>query len=181
MGISYQILNQNGLYFLTFQVVGWADVFSRKDYRDIIIDSFTHCRKNKGLLLYAYVIMTNHVHVIMQSKKNNLSDIVRDLKKYTSKEILKSIANNKKESRKGWLNMIFQYYGKFNKRVGNIQFWTHDNHAVELYNNEMIDSRLNYIHENPVKAGWVINPEDYLYSSARNYAELESLIEIDLI
>lgn len=79
------------------------------------------------------------------------------------------------------MEIIFKYYAKYNKRVNEQQFWTHENHAVELYTNEMIDSRLDYIHQNPVKAGWVENPEDYLYSSARNYAELESLIEIDFI
>lgn len=78
MGNAYQIHDQSALYFLTFQVVGWADVFSRKDYRDIILDSFEFCRKNKGMELYAYVIMTNHVHCMMRSKNEKLSDLVRD-------------------------------------------------------------------------------------------------------
>ena len=77
--------------------------------------------------------------------------------------------------------MIFRYHAKFNKRAGEKQLWTHENHAVEMFTNDMLDSRLNYIHENPFRAGWVRNPEDYLYSSARNYADMESLIEIDRI
>lgn len=181
MGQAYQIKNQAGLYYFTFQVVGWADVFSRKIYRDIILESFTHCRNNKGMELYAYVVMTNHVHAIIRSKNEALSDLIRDFKKFTAKKILNEIKTNKQESRREWLEMIFKYHAKFNKRAGDQQFWTHDNHAVELDANDKIESRLNYIHDNPVRAGWVEKPEDYLYSSARNYCEGEYLIEIDLL
>lgn len=179
MGESYQIRNPQGLYFLTFQVVGWADVFTRKIYRDILIDSFDFCRKQKGLKLHAYVIMSNHVHCIL-STENNLSDIVRDFKKHTSKTILKQI-ENPKESRREWLKLIFKYHAKYNKRVRLVQFWTNENHAVELSSNEMIDSRIIYIHQNPVKAGIVENDFEYLYSSARNFAELSAMIEIDAL
>jgi REP element-mobilizing transposase RayT len=181
MGNAYQIKDQTATYYLTFQVVGWADVFSRQIYRDIIIQSFRYCREKKELEIFAYVIMTNHVHVIMRGKEDKLSDLVREFKKFSSKQILKEISYNNKESRREWLEKIFKYHAKFNKRAGEKQLWTHENHAVELSTNEMIDSRLNYIHENPVRAGWVKNPEDYLYSSARNYADMECLIEIDKI
>lgn len=180
MDKAYQIQNQEAAYFFTFQIVGWADIFSRQIYRDIITDSLTYCRKNKGLELFAYVIMTNHVHTIMRSKNGQLSDLVRDFKKHTSKEILATIGNIK-ESRKEWLEMVFRYHARFNKRAGEKQLWTHENHAIELSDNDMINSKLNYIHENPVRSGWVANPEDYLYSSARNYTELEAIIEIDKI
>lgn len=179
MGESYQIHDPQGLYFLTFQVVGWADIFTRKIYRDILIDSFVYCQREKGLKLHAYVIMSNHVHCIL-STENNLSDIVRDFKKHTSKAILKQI-ENPKESRREWLKLIFKYHAKYNKRVRLVQFWTHENHAVELSSNEMIDSRINYIHQNPVKAGIVENDFEYLYSSARNFAELSAMIEIDAL
>ncbi len=181
MGTSYQISDQEASYFMTFQVVGWADIFSRQIYRDIVIDSLKYCRLDKGMVLNAYVIMTNHVHVIMSSNKSDLSGLVRDFKKHTSKKILSSINNNSEESRKEWLEIVFKYHAKYNKRVGEKQLWTHHNHAVELSTNEMIDTRLDYIHDNPVKAGWVEVPEHYLYSSARNYSDMDSLIEIDLI
>jgi REP element-mobilizing transposase RayT len=152
---AYQIKNQKGLYFLTLQVVGWAAIFTRKSYRDIfIIDSFVFCRKSKGLKVYSYVIMSNHVHCIV-SAENNLSDTIRDFKKFTSKEILKLVNENTQESRKEWLLMIFKYHAKFNKRVEKFQFWTHENHAVELTSNEMIESRINYIHQNPVRKGYL--------------------------
>lgn len=181
MGDSYQIRDQAGLYFLTFQVVGWVDIFSRQTYRDIIIDSLAYCKEHKGLRIYAYVIMTNHVHTIMRSDTSKLSDTVRDFKRFTSNKIMNEVSENTRESRKGWMEMVFAYYAKFNGRAGTRQFWTHENHAVELTDNAMLDSRINYIHENPVRAGWVEQPEDYLYTSARDYAGLNSQLEIDFI
>ena len=128
--------------------------------------------------MYAYVIMSNHVHCIV-SAENNLSDTVRDFKKFTSKEILKLVNENTQESRKEWLLMIFKYHAKFNKRVEKFQFWTHENHAVELTSNEMIESRINYIHQNPVRAGYVEQEHEFIYSSAKNFAGLINLMEID--
>jgi REP element-mobilizing transposase RayT len=180
MSDSYQIKNQEGLYYLTFQVVGWADIFSRKIYRDIIIESLDYSRRNKGLELYAYVIMSNHMHLIVRSKSGDLSGTVRDIKKHTSKQILKTIYDIN-ESRREWLELIFEYHAKLNKRVGQKQLWTHENHAVELTTNEMLVSRVNYIHQNPVRSALVLKAEDYLYSSARNFAELDNLLQIDKI
>ena len=108
MGSAYQIQDQGGLYFFTFQVVDWADIFSRQIYRDIVLDSFSFCRSEKGMELFAYVIMTNHVHCIVQSKKAKLSELIRDFKRYTSRQVLKEIPTNPKESRKEWLEMIFK-------------------------------------------------------------------------
>ncbi len=181
MSKAYQVFDQSRSYFLTFQVVGWADIFTRQVYRDIIINSLKYCREYKELNVFAYVVMSNHVHVIFQSRVDQLSATIRDFKKHTAKQIFHELDTNKKESRKDWLNMIFRYHARYNKRSKEVQFWTHENHAVELSTNEMVDSRLDYIHNNPVKAGWVEKPEDYLYSSARNYMDLEGLIEIDFV
>jgi REP element-mobilizing transposase RayT len=163
--------------------VGWADVFTRKVYRDLILENLSYCRLKKGLYLYGYVIMSNHVHLVVQQKDGKLSDWVRDFKKFTSKKLWAMIMENPQESRKEWLKMIFSYHASSNKRSGpdsyREQFWTHENHAIELFRPEMIESTMNYIHENPVRAGWVENAEEYLYSSARNYSGLKGLIEVD--
>ena len=181
MGTTYQIRDQEALYFFTFQVVGWADIFTRKVYRDTIIDSFKYCTDKKHMILCAYVIMSNHVHAIIKSDEGNLSGLIRDFKKHTSKHILSDIAANPRESRKEWLEMIFRYHAKFNNRVAKRQLWTHENHAVELSTNEMIDSRVNYIHQNPVRAGIVKEAEHYVYSSASNYADMDGLIDVEVI
>ncbi len=178
---GYQIKDQGATYFLTFQVVGWVDIFSRKVYRDIVIESMKYCKDHKALIIHAYVIMTNHVHLIVRCRNEKLSDTVRDMKRFIANSILKEIQESGQESRQEWMNIVFEYHARFNKRVKKKQFWTHENHAVELATNEMLDSRLEYIHQNPVRAGWVMNAEDYLYSSARNYAGLDHLLEIDMI
>jgi hypothetical protein len=103
------------------------------------------------------------------------------MKKFMAKQILSLALNSSLESRKDWLKVVFEYHAKYNQRTETLQFWTHENHAVEMTSNEMIDSRVNYIHNNPVRASLVEKPEDYLYSSARNYAGLNGLIEIDYI
>ncbi len=178
---AYQIKDQSAMYFLTFQVVFWLDIFTRRDYRDVFIDSLVFCRKNKQLEVYGYVIMSNHVHLILQSKNAKLSDTIRDMKKYTATQIIDRIENGN-ESRKKWLLSEMAFAARKHKRNSNYQFWTHENHAVELTSSKMMEQRLNYIHQNPVKAGIVVNPEDYLYSSAGNYCEsVNCLMEIDLI
>ncbi|MDW3193111.1 MAG: transposase [Cytophagales bacterium] len=129
MSDSYQIKDQSAIYFLTFQVVAWVDIFSRKVYRDIIIESLKFCRAHKGLILYGYVIMTNHVHIIVRSETGVLSDTMRDFKRFTSRKIMQLIDENSHESRKKWMQIVFSYHAKYNKRSGNKQFWTHENHA----------------------------------------------------
>ena len=103
MSRKYKIRDQEKLYFVSFAVVNWIDVFSRKQYKDILIKSLNYCQENKGLELYAYVIMSNHVHLIVGTKgSSRLEDIIRDFKKYTSVTILKAIKENPKESRREW-------------------------------------------------------------------------------
>lgn|SRR6056297_926845 len=99
MPTGYQIKDQEAAYYLTFQVVFWIDIFTRKVYRDIIIDSLKYCQKEKGFEIYAYVIMSNHVHILARSSKGELSATIRDFKKFTSKKIIDAI-NNENESRR---------------------------------------------------------------------------------
>ena len=98
---GYKIRDQAATHFLTFTTVGWIDIFTRQRYRDLIMDSFQFCRKNKGLLINAFVIMSNHVHVIWTPTRHNLSDVVRDFKTFTSKKITEVIGNEI-ESRRSW-------------------------------------------------------------------------------
>ena len=176
MSTGYKILDQEGLYYLTFQIVGWVDIFTRKVYRDIVIESFQYCQKTKGLELFAYVIMSNHVHLMARSRTIDLSGIIRDFKSHTSKKFLEVIADEK-EIRSEWMKIVFGYHGKF-KIKQTYQVWTHENHSEIIYSQNFIEQKINYIHDNPVRAGIVERPEEYLYSSAKNYAGEEGLIEI---
>jgi REP element-mobilizing transposase RayT len=177
MPTGYQIKDQSAPYFITFQIVYWIDIFSRKSYRDIIIDSLQYCQREKGLEIFAYVIMSNHVHLIVRSSSDNLSDTIRDFKKYTSKKIVE-IAESPVESRKGWILRLFKHAAKRQNKKGIYQVWTHGNHAELLYSNKFIESKVRYIHNNPVKAGIVDNAEEYKYSSARNYMDQEGVLKI---
>ncbi len=176
---GYKIRNQTAIHFLTFAVVvpilrclrtiGRVDVFTRKDYRDIVLDSIRFCQAEKGLLLHCWCIMSNHVHLIVSAKHGNLSDVLGDFKKFTSKKIIETIKQNKSESRRDWMVRIFGEQGEKNSRNTNYQFWRQDNQPMELYNSVFIVQKMNYIHNNPVEAGIVEKPEHYIYSSAKDY------------
>ena len=180
---GYKIRNKELEHFITFAVVEWVDVFTRKDYRDILLDSIRFCQNEKGLILNAWCVMSNHVHLIASARDNNLSDILRDFKKFTSKQIITAIENNKQESRKDWMLRIFREHGEKNSRNTNYQFWRQDNQPKELYSSAFIVQKINYIHNNPVEAGIVERPEHYLYSSARDYhfGERVGLLHVDFL
>lgn len=179
MSDSYQIHDQGGCYFVTFQVIGWVDVFTRRIYRDIVVDSLNYCAEKKGLQVHAWVIMSNHVHSILSSATNQLSNTVRDLKRHTANKIVEQI-NDTTESRKVWMLFQFRRAAEGHQQNEYWQFWTHSNHAVRMdpLQPKMIESRTHYIHNNPVRAGIVDKPEDYLYSSARDYFGEKGLIRI---
>jgi len=166
---GYKIRNQAAIHFITFAVVEWVDVFTRKGYRDIVLESIQHCQDFRGLLLHCWCIMSNHLHLIVSARNKDLSDILRDFKKFTSKQIIKTISESKQESRREWMLQIFSEHGEKNSRNKNYQFWRQDNQPQELYSSSFVFQKLNYIHNNPVKAGIVEKPEHYLYSSAKDY------------
>lgn len=156
MGGKYAIRNQLSSYSLTFTVVNWIDIFIRDQYKEIVLSSLKYCQQNKGLQVHAYCIMTSHVHLIASVSVGELSDVVRDFKSFTSREVRKVLENKEiPESRREWLLWMFERAGKKNKRNNSFQFWQQHNHPIELSTNEMIDQRLEYVHHNPVEAGFV--------------------------
>ncbi|CAG5084048.1 REP-associated tyrosine transposase [Parvicella tangerina] len=180
MSRNWRVYNQNGLHFVSFAVVGWIDVFTRASYKEILIDSFKYCQEHKGLELYSWCIMSNHVHFIGKAKEGfELSNILRDFKRHTSKQVIKAIQENPQESRKEWMLSIFKKSGEHNSNNTTYQFWRQDNKPIELYKAETIDIKMNYIHNNPVEDGYVEKAEDYLYSSARDYAGMQGKLKIE--
>jgi REP element-mobilizing transposase RayT len=177
---GYLIKDQEKLYFATLQVVEWVDIFSRKMYRDIIIESIKYCQEHKKLEIFAYVIMSNHIHLLARSGIGDLSGTLRDFKSFTSKEILKLIQEGA-ESRQRWMLKVFEIAAAKHKRNSEFQFWTHENHPELIYSNNFIEQKLDYIHNNPVRAGIVEKPEEYIYSSAKNYAGEKGILEVEII
>lgn len=181
MSTKYKFRNQEIPHFVSFAVVDWIDVFVRNTYRDILVDSIAYCQREKGLIVYSWCIMTSHVHMIIGTKANPMQDILRDMKSYTSGQLKLAITENPQESRKEWMLELMQRAGEENRNNRGFQFWQQDNHPIELSTNEMIDQRLDYIHNNPVEAGFVIHPEDYPYSSARDYSGEKGYLDVVLI
>ena len=160
---------QRGVYFVTFTVVEWVDIFTHSRYVDIVINSLKHCIEEKGLQLHAYVVVSNHLHLIIsRNGTSSLSDIVRDFKKFTASQIINSI-QEEPESRRNWLLWIFSSAGKRNPNNTSYQLWQQESHTEELFTNEFMMQKLNYLHENPVRANVVYKAEDYKYSSAAAY------------
>lgn len=180
---GYKIRNQALPHFLTFTVVEWVDVFTRQIYRDIILDSIRHCQSKKGLVMNAWCIMSNHLHLVAGAKNQDLSAVIHDFKTFTAGQIIKAIRNKNTESRQSWMLDIFCNKGSANSRNGGHQFWIQDNHPEEIYSGQFAFQKINYIHNNPVKAGIVLRPWEYLYSSACDYNKQKKcgLIDVDFL
>ncbi len=179
-GDRYFITDQNGIYFTTFTIVDWLDVFIRDSYRIQIVEDLNYCIANKGLEVYCWCLMTSHLHMIISAKEGyRISDIIRDFKKHTAKSILNKI-QTEPESRREDLIWHFERAGKYDSRITTYKFWQEDNHAVNIdpMNTEMMKQKMDYIHENPVKEGWVQCPHEYVYSSAKDYAGQPGLVKI---
>jgi REP element-mobilizing transposase RayT len=169
MSGKYKVGNSAVPHFVTFTAVAWIDVFSRELYKELFIGSLKYCQENKGLVLHAWVIMTNHVHLVISSHSNKLEGLVRDIKKYTRKKIKTAIEESAVESRKDWMLNIFSYSGKNNPNNKEFQLWKQDYHPIELDTAEKMQQRLDYLHENPVRSGLVWEPWHFKYSSAIDY------------
>jgi len=180
MGIHNKI-SPGKVYFLTMTVINWIDIFTRPEHKHIIVDSLNYCIKNKGLEIHSWCLMTNHLHLIASAKEETLlSDVIRDFKKFTSKALINSIEDTP-ESRRVWMLNLFSFAGKDDKKIKNFKVWLESNEAKEIETTDFLIEKMNYIHNNPVKAEIVSNPEEYIYSSACDYAGEKGLVEIVFI
>ena len=168
--------NENEMHFLTLTIIEWIDIFTKPEYFKIIIESFKYCRKSKGLKIYEYVIMTNHIHIIVKAKEDyKLSQIISDFKKHTTREILKLL---EKDNRRYILNLIKNSFSK--KKGYEKQIWQRENYPEVIISEKFLRQKVNYIYKNPVKKEYVVNIEDWKYSSARNkILNDNSIIELD--
>ena len=178
MSRNYKFHNKEGLYFVSFAVVYWIDVFVRELYCEKIIESLSYCQKEKGMEIFAWCIMPSHIHLVFNAKNNNPSDLIRDFKRHTSKVIQKTITENIQESRKEWMLWMMEQAGKKNSNVKHRQFWQQHNKPIELWSNEVIEQKIDYIHNNPVVAGFVTEACDWKYSSAKTFAGEEGMLNL---
>ena len=179
-GDRYFIRDQHQTYFITCTIVEWIDLFTRSHYKHLITDSLNYCIKAKGLKVNGWVLMTNHLHLLIRCEEpHRISDFLRDFKKFTSKRLAEAIINEP-ESRRDWLLDKFNFEARKTRRAEHFKIWRDDNHAINMsYIDPM--QKLFYIHDNPVRTMIVENQQDYLFSSARDYAGLKGLVEIEFI
>jgi REP element-mobilizing transposase RayT len=177
---GYKIRDQSKPHYVTFTVTEWVDVFTRPVYKDVVINSFKYCQVNKGLILFGYVIMSNHIHLIIQSKTGHLSDLIRDIKRHIAVAVLKLIATEA-ESRRDWILKRFEFAANGSSRNVDYKFWRDGNHPEEIYSQHFFWCKLNYIHLNPIRQKIVNKASHFIYCSASNYIENKGLVEIEFV
>ena len=181
MSRKYKFGDDSKLHFVTFTVTNWIDLFVREEYNEILLEGLIYCQRNKGLEIYSYCLMTSHIHLIIGTTGNSFSNIMRDLKRHTSEKLHLAIKNNLKESRREWLTWHFERAAAKNANGAKFQLWQPESHPIELTTAKMVNQKLDYCHYNPVLAGFVRNPEDWMYSSAIDYNGGKGLIDLILI
>ena len=180
MSTKYKATTEEA-FFITITAVGWIDIFTRLNQKNNIISALQYCQKHKGLEIYAYCIMSSHIHLLCKGTEGFiLSDIIRDFKKFTSKKIIQTILDEP-ESRREWLLEYFKRTCQHLKRNQQYKVWQDGYHAEIVESNWFIQQKVNYIHNNPVQDKIVCFPEDYYFSSARNYASLDNDLEVVLL
>ena len=172
MGRSrYKISDPRQPHFVTLTVLHWIPVFTRPATVEILLDSLRFLGK-EGLKVYAYVVLENHCHFVLQS--DALDRDIRRLKSWSARQLIKYLADNN-------VSQVLEqlaFYKKAHKDDRAYQFWQEGVHPELIQNDEMMRQKIDYIHYNPVKRGYVDTPEHWRYSSARNYASGEGLLEV---
>jgi len=181
MSTKYRAREPNAAYFVTLTITDWIDVFTRLGQKHLLINSLAYCQREKGLEIYAYCIMSSHLHMLCRAQEGNiLSDIIRDFKKFTSKRIVRIILEYP-ESRREWMLSAFKQACQSLKRNQQYKVWQDGYHAEIAYSNRFIKQKMDYIHNNPVVDRIVEYPEDYRFSSARNYSGLDHELDVVVV
>ena len=181
MSRKYKFGDNDKLYFISFAVVYWIDLFIRKEYKDILIESWRYCQNEKDLEIYGWCIMSSHVHMIVGTKGRPLEKVIGEMKSFTSRSLRKAIESHPGESRKEWMLWMMQRAGLKNGNNKDWQLWQQHNQPIELITIDMFHQKMNYIHYNPVEAGFAEHEEDYWYSSARDFHGKKGVIELSYI
>ena len=162
MRSRYRVHHPDRAHFVTCTIVEWLPVFTSSACCDILVESFLHCRQNKRLKIYAWVILDNHFHAILAAP--DLSAVLRDLKSFTARGILQQLPA---EGRDWLLNQLRYYRG--GHKPNPYQVWQEGSHPQVIMDDATMLQKLGYLHNNPVKRGWVTAPEHWCYSSAHEW------------
>ena len=162
MRSRYRIHCPDLSYFITATVVEWLPIFVSAACCDIVVNSLEYCRQHKGLKIHGWVIMDNHLHAILFAPA--LSAVLRDLKSFTARAIIAQVESE----RRCWLLNQLQFYRAAHK-PSRYQVWQEGSHPQAIMTDQMMEQKLEYLHNNPVKRGLVAAPEHWRYSSAHEW------------
>jgi putative transposase len=161
-------IQPKGLYFVTLTVVGGIDVFTRFEYCDLLVENLNYCIDNKRLRVYEYAIMPSQLYMIadVEQGKSNLPKVLRDLKSYSAKQLLRAISEHPDESRKEWLMRLFHFFANRYQHDSEHHFWQFGNQPVDLEKLVKKDKPIPTPIDKLIKAKWVDDPVHYIYCSA---------------
>ena len=176
MGKYRAIPGHDGPYLCTWTIVEWQPIFVRPQYARVILDSFRYCRERKGLAVHTFVIMATHLHLIASAvKPATIPDLMRDMKRHTSRQIHQLLLDNGRRRAIALLSGCADPGQDFS-------LWRAEYHPKLLADQEMFSQKARYVHENPVRAGFVDDPEAWVWSSARSYAgRADAIMDVDLL
>ncbi|HVP09644.1 MAG TPA: transposase [Phycisphaerae bacterium] len=152
-------------YFCTITVLDWTPVFIESRYIDPLLELLSFCRLKKGLRLFAFVVMPNHLHLIAAA--DDLHAMMRDFKRFTSRTIHERLLADGRHTVLAWLEQAAQ---RARRQREEFSFWEDGFHPQAICTAAVLQQKLRYLHDNPVRKGLVSAPEDWKYSSAAWYA-----------
>ena len=166
-------------HFITLNVVDWVDIFIRPVYKQIIVHSLNHFITTKGLNVYAWCLMSNHLHLIANAEGHTLPEIEKEFKNFTAQKILEDISVEPPK-RLEWMMARFESFSNLLGLNKKFQIWQTCTNPVyiSLLKSTQLIEQIEFIHNNPVRDRVVTTAEDYLYSSARDYAGMKGLVNI---
>jgi putative transposase len=168
----YRVHQESCPHFLTATVNYWLPLFTRPETVNIVLDSWRFLQRESDLVIYGYVILENHLPLI--AKSEDLSRDIQRFKSYTAREIVGCLEHEGSNR----LLELLALFKRSHKTESRYQVWEEGNHPQLIDSEKMMRQKLEYIHQNPVKRGYVDRPEHWRYSSSRNYAGREGLIEV---
>ena len=173
MGRSrYKIIEEGKPHFLTCTTVNWLPLFTNPEIVSIIFETLKFMQENNRLTIYAYILMENHIHFIASSKE--LSKEVGIFKSYSARKIIDYL---KIQNAKDILKLL-NFYKLKHKSDRDYQLWQEGSNPKQIINEKMMIQKIEYIHYNPVKRGYIEDPVHWRYSSARNYEGMDGMIDV---
>lgn len=174
---------QRSCTYITFNTADWVDIFIRPVYKEVIANALNRFIREKGFTVYAWCLMSNHLHLVAEAKKGTgLAVIEKEFKKYTTQAILEAI-DLEPELRRHWMLERFELCSKSLKKLEKFQLWQDCSNPVFIDFKQVykLQERILYVHENPVRDKIVYRPDDYIFSSASDYAGRKGLVNVTVL